>query len=63
MISLANKQRCSAVIAISLFPEVSGSIPERGKKRRFLWKRYEHPIRGDNLALASHPQMGHSHKP
>ncbi len=25
------------VIAISLFPEVPGSIPERGKKRRFLW--------------------------
>ncbi len=24
------------VIAISLFPEVPGSIPERGKKRRFL---------------------------
>ena len=24
------------VIAISLYPEVPGSIPERGKKRRFL---------------------------
>ncbi len=24
------------VIAISLFPEVPGSIPESGKKRRFL---------------------------
>ena len=25
----------AVVIAISLFPEVRGSIPERGKKRRF----------------------------
>ena len=27
----------AVVIAISLFPEVSGSIPKCGKKRRFLW--------------------------
>ncbi len=63
------------VIAISLFPEVPGSIPERGKKRRFLWIRlFVHavhllsflwrsdPSRGVyNSALASHPRMGQSH--
>ncbi len=59
------------VIAISLFPEVPGSIPERGKKRRSLWIRlFVHavhllsflrrsdPLSGDNLALANHLRFG-----
>ena len=63
-----------AVIAISLFPEALGSIPERGKKRRFLRIRlFVHAVHfvelssafrslsGDNLALASHPRMGHNY--
>ena len=55
------------VIAISLYPEVPGSIQ---KTRMFVHAHAVHLLsflrrsdspRGDNLALASHPRMGKSH--
>ncbi len=62
------------VIAISLLPEVPCSIPESGKKRRFLWIRlFVHavqllsflrrsdPFRGITSPLASHPRIGKSY--
>ena len=47
------------VIAISLFPEVPGSIPEGGKKRRFLWKRlFVHAVHLLSFFRRSDPFLG-----
>ncbi len=47
------------VIAISLFPEVPGSIPERGKTRRFLWIRlFVHAVHLLSFLRRSDPFRG-----
>ncbi len=47
------------IIAVSLLPEVPGSISEHGKKGRLFCGAFfgvQIPF-GDNLTLASHPRM------
>ena len=47
------------VIAISLFSEVPGSIPERGKKRRFLrTSLFVHAVHFLSILGHSYPQDG-----